>query len=427
MRDEAITAINCTSCGAGLDIYGGGRVKTHICGYCGTTLDAEDSYKALKKFTDAPRPNSPFSLGMKGEIFGVEFTIIGTLGVEERWGHEHWQWVEHQIYSPTHGYAWLNVEDGGHLTLSRKIRSAPSPAFVDEHRINIAETKPTASFDGDFYTYFESGRRTIYFAEGEFNWTPKANATSSTVSFAANDLMLTYVETATEREIEQSRYLEAGPVYASFGAKPMRQRGVHVLQNYKRTAGEGLRSLVAGALAILCFVFAAQMNVGKERIIDNYQSPFMAFPLSIPFTVTNADHLVQVRVWSDVSNSWAEFDIEIIDPEDQVLFETSRGVEYYSGYDDGNWSEGSRTTTLTFRPTFPGAYELTLSSPVSEVDWPAGRRASRVKIWIDEGIRSVRWLVAAGVLLVLLAALPIIRRVVHQRRRWSGTDWTDDE
>jgi predicted RNA-binding Zn-ribbon protein involved in translation (DUF1610 family) len=60
-RHSTIKAVNCTSCGAGLDVLGGGRVTTHVCPYCGSVLDANDSYQAVKKFGDVKRPSSPFS------------------------------------------------------------------------------------------------------------------------------------------------------------------------------------------------------------------------------------------------------------------------------------------------------------------------------------------------------------------------------
>ena len=49
MKSPELKSVDCTSCGAGLDILGGGRVTTHICPYCGSELDAQDSYKVLRK------------------------------------------------------------------------------------------------------------------------------------------------------------------------------------------------------------------------------------------------------------------------------------------------------------------------------------------------------------------------------------------
>ena len=65
---------------------GGGRVTHHICPYCGTELDANDNYKALRTFSDMERPTTPFRIGMTGQLYGVDYTIIGSLGLKETWG-----------------------------------------------------------------------------------------------------------------------------------------------------------------------------------------------------------------------------------------------------------------------------------------------------------------------------------------------------
>ena len=85
-----LKSINCTACGAGLDVLGGGRVTTHVCAYCGTQLDALDNYRSLQKFDQLNRPDSPFAIGMRGTLWGVDYTVIGTLQHEERWGPRSW-------------------------------------------------------------------------------------------------------------------------------------------------------------------------------------------------------------------------------------------------------------------------------------------------------------------------------------------------
>ncbi len=65
---DTLRSINCTSCGAGLSVLGGGRVAARGCEYCGALLDAQDNYKILEKYDKAPRPDSPISLGSLGEL-----------------------------------------------------------------------------------------------------------------------------------------------------------------------------------------------------------------------------------------------------------------------------------------------------------------------------------------------------------------------
>ncbi|MEC8014532.1 MAG: DUF4178 domain-containing protein, partial [Pseudomonadota bacterium] len=85
-RAADLLAVNCTACGAGLDVLGGGRVIVHVCPYCGTALDAVEGYRALRKFNETPRPDTMLEIGQSGEIFGVRYTVIGLLQLEERWG-----------------------------------------------------------------------------------------------------------------------------------------------------------------------------------------------------------------------------------------------------------------------------------------------------------------------------------------------------
>jgi hypothetical protein len=89
----AVRSINCTSCGAGLSVLGGGRVRARVCEYCGAVLDAQHDFKVLATYRDMPRPSSPFRIGMEGEIDGVRWQVIGTLGRLESVGGT-WRWVD---------------------------------------------------------------------------------------------------------------------------------------------------------------------------------------------------------------------------------------------------------------------------------------------------------------------------------------------
>ena len=44
-----------------------------------------------------------------------------------------------------------------------------------------------------------------------------------------------------------------------------------------------------------------------------------------------------------------------------------------------------------------------------------------------QNIYATFWTGIAGVLLVLLAVIPVIRRLLHHKLRWWGSDSSDDE
>ncbi|NNE86532.1 MAG: DUF4178 domain-containing protein, partial [Silicimonas sp.] len=220
---------NCTECGAGLDVLGGGRVKVHACSYCGAQLDAQDDYRVLARYRDMERPETCYDLGMMGKIWGAEFTVIGTIAWIEKHHSQVWQWVDHQIYSPTHGYAWLTLEDG-FVTFVRKSRSLSNPPRISASQIENSENRPSVRMNGETFRYYSSGRARPTFIEGEFNFVPRMEDRISYVSLLGKTQMLDIVESNSEREYELSDFPDQAEVLLGFGVAPERlphPRGVH--------------------------------------------------------------------------------------------------------------------------------------------------------------------------------------------------------
>ena len=227
-----VRAIDCPNCGAGLDVLGGGRVVTQVCSFCGAALDAADAYRVLAVYAGMARPLSPFRLGMEGEVGGVRWTIVGTLGLVERDGGREWRWCDHMLFSPTHGYAWLTVEDG-HTLWTRKVRDWPDGPFLATAEVERAERRPTRRWRGRTFAYFATSAWTVDFVEGAFNYRPARGERGTTVTMLPPDeadAMLAFVapEGGREREVEPTRY--APGAAEAFGAQPPVPDGVHPLE-----------------------------------------------------------------------------------------------------------------------------------------------------------------------------------------------------
>ena len=228
----AVRSIDCPNCGAGLDVLGGGRVTTQVCSYCGAALDATDAYRVLAVYAGMERPASPFRLGMEGTLRGVRFTVIGTVGLIERDGGRTWRWTDHMLYSPTHGYAWLTVEDG-HVLFTRKVRDWPEGGFLGPDEVERAARRPTRVWRGRRYAYFASSDWTVDFVEGAFNYRPARGDRGATVSLmppeAAEDMLACVAPAGgREREVETTRY--APEAAEAFGVETPVPAGAHPLQ-----------------------------------------------------------------------------------------------------------------------------------------------------------------------------------------------------
>jgi len=425
---EAIRSINCTSCGAGLSVLGGGRVAGRVCEYCGTLLDAQDNYKILAEYKAQPRPKTPFDLGMTGVLDGVDWTVIGTQAVSETYEGQRWDWVEHQLYSPTHGYCWLAIEDG-HFTFTRKVRGIGNSGWWTEARVNVSDNRPTTYWEGERFQYYECGTRKIEYAAGSFNFTPRYGDRSSYVTFMSATHQLTQTLNGTEREVELTRYLSQNDVQTAFGLDPTRMpdaRGVHALQQFEAWAHGKFTRNLGFLFAIAAFVLWLVMIGSSETVIEERDIPTTR-PISLSFDVTNIRDLVRFSITSNANNGWAWYDIELLTPDGETLVEFGRQSEYYFGYEDGeSWSEGSRTATATLRLPETGTYTWNLIQSEAGT-WSNGSRPNRVDLLVEQGVKAPFWLLFTMIVSALAGIVVLSRRMFHSSRRWSGSDWTDED
>lgn len=422
-RNTNIRSINCTSCGAGLDVLGGGRVQTHVCGYCGSELDAQDDYKVLQQYTDLKRPESPFRIGMTGTISGVAYTVIGTIGHKEEYRGRTWRWVDHQLFSPTHGYAYLTVEKG-HFIFSRRYRKATVPRWISPGIVERAETPPSVSADGDRYRYYDTSDSEITFVEGEFNWQPKIGYRTSTVSMMSKTAVLAFSRTVSEEEVIKSVYPDQLEIAESFGLESIPAlQGVHRLQPYDAGPDKPFVQNTLLYAMIGCVVaYFGLLMFGTGQNLEPRTFDRGALPLEMPFDVTAANRIARVQMRGNIDNSWAYYEIDVEGPDGETVFETGRTISYYSGRDaDGSWTEGSQRTSLRFRPTQAGPHILRIG--VGEAE--KSNAFSGLTVRISEGGLVARWFLFAALFFMVLWIIPAMRTAKHQRSRWAGWDWND--
>ena len=423
MSSVRASAFNCTQCGAGLDALGGGRVQTHVCPYCGAELDAQDDYKVLARFRDMARPKTPFDIGMSGTLWRVPFTVIWTVGWVEYHAGKKWEWVDHQIFSPTHGYGWLTVEDG-FVTYARKSRRVPSPAGVSDYLIESSENRPRVQLGSKTFVYYGSGVAKPTFIEGEFTYRPSLDDTVRYVSMVGEGEMLDIVESGDEREYELVLLPDQAELLTAFGVPKRRwpkPRGVHPLSPLRRSPLQLFaRNLFLGA-AVVTLLLATYLSTFGERVAQS-DDVSVWWGAKVPFEITRGDRLTEIEIWGNAYNSWAWFEAELMDADDEPVAEFERGIEYYQGSD---WSEGSQRVRTRLRLP-PGQYVLEVGLAEAEVDWTGGKKTSRMRVTVTEGVVSTFWLWWTAVLLGLAGGVFLAHRVYHYSQLMSGSDWSDD-
>jgi len=420
-RAAGLSSVNCTRCGAGLSVLGGGRVLTHVCGYCGAVLDSQDNYKLLASIGKRDHPESPIRIGMSLTIEGAQFTVIGTIGKAEKWKGRTTRWVEHQVFSDTHGYGWLSYE-GGNFTFTRKVRDFDLSKWLESREVERSDTPPTRRYRKVSYKYYETTFGEIEFMEGEFNWTPQLGDKTTAITLLGPDRMLTLRKGLTEKEVEETRLLPRDEVIAALGLTglPARASRRHPLALFEALPEEPFLRVSLATTTVAAVLLAIVLGNHSGTTVLQSGHFYLSDPAAFSFDISNTEQMARIRYNMQIDNDWAVLGTRITGPDGEVVIEGQRLIEYYSGRDsDGNWwSEGSRNGVVRFRPQSEGPHRI-------EIERTQGTGGTSAHVRIAEGKPTTFWLIVTAVLFGLGYAALAIRKASFHKNRFSGSDWYD--
>ena len=425
--NDALTALNCTTCGSPLPALAGHRAKALVCSYCGSVMDRHDGYKVLAQYRDMPRPDGPFKLGDAGKVLGVHQTIVGIVGVKARIEGITYHWTNYQLYSPTHGYSWMTWSDG-HLVHSRKVRDAT------DHSQTLFFTKNQFTAAGRTFRMYESYDAVIHYIEGELTWVPKPGDTTRVIDGIAPPLGFSLAMSGEEIESELQTYLDRRDVLEAFGFEDDLPRpfGVHALQPFTpgefhasaaRAAKYFLPLALIGALGLS--VAGGGSTIAKTHIRNTAQGGTVAF------NAKDTARLMSIDMKAPIRNQWSWYDMTLLHRESGEKVEFGSGLEYYAGREGGeSWTEGSQTATLRFKPPRTGLYILNIANtPLDNSVSPSDRRQfaanAPLTVEVRENVFVSRYFWMLTLLLGLAYGSLKLREQMFEKARWGGGDDND--
>ena len=410
-----LESINCKHCGAPLSLRGGYRVKSLVCGYCGSVLHAEDGYEQIRGFIKAPRPHSPLKLGMSGKLKGVQHTVIGIVQYRTAGGHA---WIAAQLFSPTHGYAWLEYERG-HFVFSRRVRELPEKAPVKS-------TKAVFRARGRNFKVYDFYTAKTAFVEGELTFIAKQGDSVEIIEGMDPPFMYYREKTANEIEYSLGEYLQPEAVYKAFNieGQPIKRTTIHAAQPYRSNPFVNGISDAAKYFAPATFVIALLIWLfgSGKTILDTRLSPsqFVAGAQTQAFTVKDADTLLRLNLHSKLNNAWAWFDVTLL-KDKRELFSLGKEISYYSGYEGGeHWSEGTQSAHAYFKLPETGDYTLLVGGEGGQGS--AGRQPQNktLHISIEEGVTVSRYFFILSLLFFIALPIKYLMKAYFESKRWKA-------
>ena len=418
---HATTALNCPKCGAPVSLRAEGFTMSATCGACGSLLDtATPDLRLIGEAHQRQRVQPRLPLGRRGVLFGVNYEVLGFQHVKD----EYSGWFEYLLFNPWQGFVWL-VNYGGHWTFVRRLLELP-----DVNEGGVFSKVAHAQFRGESYRIYAVSQVATDYVVGEFYWKVAVGMAAQVTDFIHPPRILSreVYPGLAEQSWSQGEYLEPSVLQQAFNVDPPlpEPTGTYLNQpNPYREKARQLKWLVPLLLLVLLVVQVLTVARAANRQVLSAAYLYHAgatnpATVSQPFVIDGGQQAVEVRMQAPVDNNWLELGVDVVNADtQQAVASFEQGIEYYHGYDEGNWSEGSPSQRRLVPGLSPGRYHLVIDA---SADPAIAEMPFTVTVVRDVPVWSNFWL-GLGLLLVY----PLYcwaRAYTFERARWLDSDFS---
>lgn len=422
----AVKALTCPSCGGTITLRAAGYTVTVACQYCGSLLDvANPDVRLIKEYHEAVA-QLEIPLGTRGTLHGVEWEAIGYVRRSE--GGEY-PWVEYLLFNPYHGYRWL-ITNGRGWSFGELLNRAP---YWEGGSVSL---------DGERYApFFTNGRAQVDYVLGEFYWRVQAGEEVQTDDYVRPGWMLSREANAQEVSWTLSALLAPEEIEQAFGVSAPRKPWPplpHQPSPWRRALGTGWKIALAGFLflVVLSIMFSGGGTLLKQSVPVTLDGRDNNVTLG-SFTVNRPYQLVRISAnVPTLRNAWVDIDYTLVNRANQQAYQAYGVAERYSGRDsDGDWTEGSRGSTVKLAAIPAGTYQLIVDykgnrwtggssryRPQTDIGGSPGESAETMNIEVGQGYIFPSNVFLALVLLLMPLIYFFFRHVAFESARQGESD-----
>ena len=397
--------VACPNCGGSVEVRAAGISISAICGSCGSTLDlASPDLRIIGEARERTR-EPEIAIGTRGTLAGTEWEVIGYQMRSNPDPEESWTWEEYLLFNPYRGFRFLAHDEEGWILFCMLRQDVPDP--------------PGTLGGRRHYALESSGYARTDYVLGEFYWRAKAGDRVAISQYEAAPYVLTREQAESETTWSRGLKLDAAKVQAAFKLPPPPLPPPDPLK--PRTARVVWTMLAAVALLALMHTVPFGSSSSRTLFEQTYQvkdSDKGRVITAGPFTVPGSGGNLQIALSAPLKNDWVELAVALVRDPDNLSFNATRTLEYYSGYEDGeSWSEGSPDAYILFASVPGGSYRLLIEPDAgafvasTRKGAPASTATFRVQVRRHVAVWANFWL--AFVLLLAYPAFCIARLWWH--------------
>ncbi|AXS81019.1 DUF4178 domain-containing protein [Dechloromonas sp. HYN0024] len=409
----------CPACGSPMSARSA-EILSVGCVACGAVVDTADpNHRVLTTALGVRNPiyEPRLPLGTTGRLDGSPVEVIGFLVRQTRVDGISYDWREYLLAAGHGTYRWL-TEYNGHWNIADSLSRPPSVSHVIE--------VDSIRFGGQRFKHFSTTQAAeVVQVSGEFTWRVRRGETARIVDYVAPPLMLSSESTGTDLNWSQSRYVEPAVIAEAFSLPEALPGPVGVFanqinpwaKNSERVWVLFWKFVLAVVLIQAWFVFFAggKLLLRQEFMFD----PKMAGEVQTrEFEITGKARKIAVKNLTSLDNNWIGLDLMLVNKATGAVWPTSQALSFYSGYDGGSWSEGSREDEVVFRNIPPGTYYLTVDPDM------APEKPVVVRDTVEVHIAGAGWsnFVMVIIFLLVFPVFSALRQAAFEARRWAESD-----
>ncbi len=406
---------SCHKCSTKIKVIAYPYSSSCACSQCGSWYYMDPK----KGFIRGKENNIDFTpdlaIGSKGFLKGIEYSIIGCSQKQEVNIYKS-KWREYTLYNPHEGFAFLSEFDG-HWIFIKETEIAP---------VLLTEEVKELVVDGEPFVLFNYYKYTVVSATGEFPYNIFDNEETNVKEFISPPEMWIREKNPVEGiRWYAGEHISKRVVKNAFN--PERgmpwQAGVGAVQpkGYMNAGKIAAAALVSILLLMVLNFFIGAGKLKKEILNETF--PFSDTLNSISYVTKKFDlekpfANLELHISAPVENSWFELNATLVNAETGKEYSIAQGVEYYSGYTEGeSWSEGKRNEDAYFFAIPKGKYFLQLQG-VRDMSFGKPREFFLLVTYDVSNSRNM-WI--AVLIIVLFALGKYGLSQYYEYMRWSNS------
>jgi hypothetical protein len=310
------------------------------------------------------------------------------------------------------------TEYDGHWNVADVLSRPPTSSGIVE--------LDSISIGGQTFKHFStSPAAEIIQVAGEFTWRVRRGETSRVIDYVAPPLMLSSESTDNDLNWSQSFYLAPEAITEAFKLSVQLPEPVGVFANQPNPWAETHRRVwrlfwklaLATILVQAFFIFLPggklllrQDFVFDPRAADEVQTR--------EFEITGKPRKIAVKNTTLLDNNWISLDMLLVNKSSGAAWPAARELSFYSGYEDGRWTEGSQDDEVVFLNIPAGTYYLTLDPDM------AANKPVAVRDSVEVHTAGAGWsnFVLVMIFLAIFPLFAYFRHAAFEARRWAESD-----